>query len=115
MTGGVGVHQAVVGVGLVLVFGGTGRQYARFGRRQVVNVEVEVHLHRRGRVGPGRRGVAGSGLEVDAAVRTVDGGPEFVGVRHRTAGDLGVERRQLPRQTAVKAILFWRWITSPPV
>ena len=61
--GRVSIDAAVI-VGLKVVLRRACCQHPRLGRLQVIDVEVQVHLHRRGRAGPRRRSVARCGLEV---------------------------------------------------
>src|SRR5262249_14000022 len=67
------------------------------------DVEVQVHLQRRGRIGPARRYVARGGLKADVrAVRAGHHGPGRTRDGDLTAGDRGVERGQLPRLRAIE-------------
>ena len=65
----VGVHEAVVGVGLVLESGSAGRQHTRSGRLRVVDEELEVHLHPHLAIRPGGWPVVVDLLEPDVTVR----------------------------------------------
>jgi site-specific DNA recombinase len=92
--------KSVVRLGLELRR--SGREHPRLGRVQVIDVEVQVHLHRRRRVGPRWRLVPGRGLEIDPAAGAVDGGPAVANVGHLPAGDLGVEPGQFAGIAAVE-------------
>src|SRR5580698_5006689 len=72
------------------------RQHPGLSRVRIVDEEVQVHLHRRRRVGPRRRLVAGRGLEVDIPARASDRDPVRIGGSDRAAGNLRIERGQLP-------------------
>ena len=75
MAGRVGVHQAVIGVRLEVQQGGADSDCAGSGGLEVVDEEVEVHLH--GYVGarPHRCAEVVDLLERDGAVRPGDGRP----------------------------------------
>ena len=77
----VGVHEAVVGVGLMLESGSPGRQHTRSRRLQVVDEELEVHLHPHLATRPGGWPVVVDLLESDVTVRPFYERPVLVAIR----------------------------------
>ena len=75
MAGRVGVHEAVVGVRLEVEPGGASSYCAGSGCLEVVDEEVEVHLHGYVGTGPHRWVEIVDLLECDEAVRPGDGRP----------------------------------------
>jgi hypothetical protein len=65
----VGVHEAVVGVGLMGESGSAGRQYTRSGGLQVIDEGLEVHLHPHLAIGPRGWPKVVDLLEPDVTVR----------------------------------------------
>src|SRR5580693_5423183 len=95
VTGGVGIHPEVI-TRRDIELRRASRQHPGLSRVHIVDEEVQVHLHRRRRVGPRRRLVAGRGLEIDIPARASDRRPVRIGGSDRAAGNLRIERGQLP-------------------
>ena len=93
MPGGIGVNEAVIGVGLELEFSSSGREYSPFRGFQVIDEEIEVHLHGDFAVRPGWRNVIVDLLERDLAVPAGHRRPMGTAIRG-SSGDFGVKRRE---------------------
>jgi beta-phosphoglucomutase-like phosphatase (HAD superfamily) len=96
MAGRVGVHETVVGVRLEVEPGGAGSDCARAGCLEVVDEEVEVHLHGYDGAGPHRWAEVVDLLECDEPVRPGDGRPMRAPLRD-AAGELRIEPRESER------------------
>ena len=98
--GRIGVDPEVVARLEVELRGASG-QHPRLSRVRVLNVEVQVGLHGRGRVGPAWRPVTRRGLEIDPPAGTLDRGPLLVEEGDLATGDLGVEGSKRARVRAI--------------
>jgi hypothetical protein len=96
VAGRIGVDEAVVVVRLEVEPGRPGSHDPGVGRDEVVDEEVEVHLHGYVAVRPIGRAVVGDLLETDGSTRPGDRRPVLAALRH-AAGDLRVEPRERDR------------------
>jgi hypothetical protein len=89
----VGVHEAMICVGLEIELGGTCRQRTFLCGLEVVDIEIEMHLHRNASIGPRWCDVIVNLLERDKPVGAADCCPVCASLG-RAASDLGIEGRK---------------------